>query len=137
MKKTASQLDAEIAEALAGAHYYFTIDRKGHRTIYGPFETRKDAEYAGYFAKPVAERDKLGASGKIHVYFTSGVQRYDANEIKSLSNYPGEYGLKSFKLRRSPPPAHSSWRAFDKADETFRQELRDKDYDLYQRIMRR
>ena len=133
MKKTASQLDREIAEALAGEHYYFVIDRKGHRTIYGPFETLKDAEYAGYFAKPVSERDSMSAN----VYFMIGVQRYDADEIRSLSAYPAEYDLKSVKLRRGPPPVHASWRAFDKTDKTFRQDLRDKDYEMYQHIMRR
>ena len=133
MKKTAVQLDAEIAEALAGEHYYFTNDRKGHRTIYGPFETLKDAEYAGYFAKPVAERDSQSAN----IYFMRGVQRYNADEIRSLSDYPNEYDLKSVKLRRGSPPVHVSWRAFDKTDKTFRQELRDKDYEHYQLIMRR
>lgn len=134
MVKTASQLDAEIAEALAGEHYYVTIDRRGgHRTIYGPFETLKDAEYAGYFAKPVAERDSQSAN----IYFMRGVQRYDADEIRSLSDYPGEYDLKSVKLKRGNPPVHPSWRAFDKTDKSFRLELRDKDYATYQLIMGR
>lgn len=131
MTKTAAQLDAEIAEALAGEHDYVVIDRRGgHRTIYRPFETRKDAEYAAYFTKPVAERD----SHPPNIYFMRGVQRYDAEEIKTFQHYPQEYDFKSFKLRRGPPPMHPSWRKFDAE---FRTYLRDNDYDLYQRIMRR
>ena len=134
MKKSSAELDREIAEALAGAHYYFTIDRRGgHRTIYGPFDTRKDAEYAGYFAKPVAERDSQPAN----IYFMRGVQFYDADEIRSLRDYPTEYDLKSVKLKRGNPPVHPSWREFDKTDKTFRYDLRDKDYEMYQAIMRR
>jgi hypothetical protein len=132
-KKTAAQLDAEIAEALAGPHYYFTIDRRGHRTIYGPFPTLKDAEYAGYFAKPVSERDSQSAN----IYFMRGVQYYDAGEIQSLRDYPTDYDLKSVKLKRGDPPVHPSWKAFDKTDKTFRQDLRDRDYEMYQAIMRR
>jgi hypothetical protein len=128
--KTAAQLDREIAEALSGEHYYFKIDRRGHRTIYGPFETRKDAEYAGYFAKPVADRDSEGAKGLLHVYFLRGVERYHPDEIKVFSRDPEEYGMKSFKLRLGAPPIHPSWRKLDKE---FREELRDKDYDVYQR----
>lgn len=133
MRKSPKQLDAEIAQALAGAHYYVTIDRKGHRTIYGPFDTRKEAEYAGYFAKPVAERDSTPANS----YFRKGVQRYDGNELWSLASYPEEYDLKSVNLRQAAPPVHPSWRAFDKTDKTFRYYLRDKDYELYQLMMRR
>jgi len=50
---------------------------------------------------------------------------------------PNEYDLKSVKFRRGPPPVHASWRALNKTDKTFRQELRDKDYEHYQRIMGR
>jgi hypothetical protein len=127
-KKTAAQLDREIAEALAGEHYYFVVDRDEHRTIYGPYDTQKDAEYAGYFAKPVDERDSLSPN----VYFGRGVQRYDADEIKALSRDPGEYELKSFKLRRGAPPVHASWKKFDAE---FRNYLRDSDYEKYQQIM--
>lgn len=132
MKKTAAELDSEIAEALAGLHYYYVIDRRGHRTIYGPFDTRKDAEYAGYFAKPADERDELGAKRLLRVYFGRGVQGYDGNEIRSLLDDPGEWvpGLKSAKLKKGPPPVHPSWKEFDKRDKTFRLELRDKDYDF-------
>ena len=52
------------------------------------------------------------------------------------NNY-SRYDLKSVKLKRGNPPAHPSWRAFDKTDKTFRIELRDKDYAHYQLIMRR
>ena len=124
--KTAGQLEREIAEALAGEHYYFVVDRRGgHRTIYGPFDTLKDAEYAGYFAKPVADRDAHAAKGKLNIYFMTGVQRYDGNEIRSLGDYPTEWGIKSAKLRQGSPPMHSSWRAFGKES---REWMRDKDY---------
>lgn len=134
MTKTAAQLDKEIAEAFTGEHYYFVIDRRGHRTIYGPFATLKEAEYAGYFAKPVAERDSEAAAGKTTHLFVRGVQHYDAGDIRTLSDYPEEYELKSVKLRRGPPPMHPSWRKFD---QEFRDYLRDKDYEMYQTIMRR
>jgi len=130
MAKTPAQLDAEIAEAIAGLHYYFVIDRAGqHRTIYGPFETQKEAEYAGYFAKPVTERDSQTAN----IYFMRGVNRYDDDEIKSLLRYPEEYELKSAKLRRGAPPMHPSWKQFDAESRSY---LRDSDYDTYQGIMR-
>ena len=130
MKKTAAELDREIAEALADEHYYYVIDRRGHRTIYGPFDTLKDAEYAGYFAKPAAERDEHAAKRMLRSYFSRGVQRFDGNEIRSIIDDPGEWvpGLKSAKLKKGPPPVHPSWREFDKRDKTFRPELRDKDY---------
>lgn len=129
MKKTAAQLDKEIAEAIAGEHYYVTIDRRGgHRTIYGPFETLKEAEYAAYFTKPVSERDSQPAN----IYFIRGVQRYDAGEIRYLRDYPEENDLKSVTVRRGSPPMHPSWRKFDAE---FRTYLRDKDYDMYQHIM--
>jgi hypothetical protein len=126
-----AKLARDIAEVLAGTSgeaYYYLIDRNGHRTIYGPFPTRKDAEYAGYFAKPVADRDALGAAGRIDVYFLRGVQGYDAEEIRSLSRYPDEYQFKSVKLRKGSPPLHASWKKFD---EEFRNELRDSDYERY------
>ena len=84
VKKTKAQLDREIAEALAGDAYYYVIDRRANRTLYGPFATRKEAEYAGYFAKPVSERDSQPANR----YFNIGVQRFDADEIRSLRDTP-------------------------------------------------
>lgn len=138
MKKDSQQLlEREIAWALAGppaSAYYYVVDRGRNRTIYGPFDTEKEAEYGGYFAKPVTERDKQLAKRAAHVYFMRGVQNYSAEEIKSLQRYPEEFELKSVQLRAGSPPMHASWKAFDK---DFRDELRDKDYADYQRVMNR
>jgi hypothetical protein len=133
-KKTAAQLDREIDAALAEQHrrgaYYYTTDRGGRRTIYGPFSTQREAECAGYFAKSVPERDRDPA----HLHFMRGVQRYDVEEIRGLLRYPDEYSLRSATLRAGPPPLHPSWGEFD---EDFRTELRDRDYELYQRLASR
>jgi hypothetical protein len=136
--KRSTQLDREIAAALgkrdapaASGDYYYVADRGKHRTIYGPYATRKDAAYAGYFHKSVADRDATPAN----IFFMLGVQGYDEDEIKSLIRYPTEFELASAKIVRRAPPMHASWKKL--GDDAFRQELRDKDYDLAERISRR
>lgn len=136
--KSPAQLDAEIASSLtkrdapaASGDYYYAADRGGHRTIYGPYATQKDAEYAAYFHKPVAERDSTPAN----IFFKRGVQQYDEDEIESLTRYPKEWELTSAKLVRRAPPMHASWKKL--GDDEFRQYLRDKDYDLAQQLAAR
>jgi hypothetical protein len=140
VSKTPAQLDREIAAALkrrdapgATGDYYYVTDRGAHRTIYGPYETQKDAAYAAYFHKPVADRDATPA----HIFFGRGVQQYDDEEIRSIVRNPQEYvpGLKSAKLVRRAPPMHASWKKL--GDNEFRQHLRDKDYDLAGLLSRR
>ena len=126
MAKTPAQLDREIARslrkwdapAMRGDHYY-VADRGGHRTIYGPYETQREAELAGYFHKPVTDRDATPA----HIFFMRGVQEYTGDEIEALTHSPEEWGFKSVKLSRRAPTMHASWRAFDAE---FRQYLRER-----------
>lgn len=107
MPKTPAQLDREIALSLrkcdaparTDGHYY-VADRGKHRAIYGPYETRRDAEFAGYFHKPVVDRDSTPAN----LFFTRGVQEYTGDEIASLRGSPEEWGFKSVKLSRSASP---------------------------------
>ena len=127
------QLEREIAFALAkrdapaaSGDYYYVTDRGKHRTIYGPYASQKDAEFAGYFHKAVTARDTTPAN----VFFKLGVQQYDDEEIKSLLRYPGEYELASAKLVRRAPPMHASWKTL--GDAAFRQYLRTEDYDRAQ-----
>ena len=140
MSKTPGQLDREIAAALkrrdapaASGDYYYVADRGAHRTIYGPYETQKDAAYAAYFHKPVTERDATPAN----IFFGRGVQQYDDEEIRSIVRNPEEYvpGLKSAKLVRRAPPMHASWKKL--GDDEFRQYLRDKDYETAQLLSSR
>jgi hypothetical protein len=131
-KKTPKQLDAEIAAALtASAGYYYVADRGGHRTLYGPYMTQRGAEFAGYFHKPVADRDATPAN----VFFMRGVQQYNEDEIKSLTRDPEEWGFKSVKLAHRAPPMHASWKKL--GDDDFRQYLRNEDYERAELMSRR
>ena len=137
MSKTPAQLDREIDAALgrsgapaASGNYYYVVDRGRHRTLYGPYETRKDAAYAAYFHKPVSERDSMPAN----IFFSRGVQYYDEAEVEMLRDVPGDYDLKSVKLIRRAPPMHASWK---ESDAEFRQYLRDKDYETAEAIASR
>jgi len=133
-----TQIDREIAAAL-GLHtvpvgtgnYYYVADRGRQRTIYGPYATSKDAAFAGYFHKPVADRDKTPAN----IFFSRGVQEYDEDEIASLLNDPGEYDFKSVKLVHRAPPMHASWKKL--GDDEFRQYIRNKDHELAEQLSSR
>lgn len=99
---------------------YYVVDRNHHRTLYGPYNTRQQAELASYFNKPVADRD----STPLHILFAKGVQTYTKDEIEAFVHSPKEWGLKSVKISRKEPPMHPSWKELSAE---FRQYLRDSD----------
>jgi hypothetical protein len=141
MPKTSSQLNREIAGALedqdtvvGDGDFYYVSDRGADRTIYGPYATRRDAEMAGYFHKPVTDRDSVA----LNLYFPRGVQEYTTDELQSLVRSPEEWTamdgrrrLESVRVVRRSPPLHASWKRFDAE---FRQHIRDEDRDLADRL---
>ena len=129
MPKSAKQLDAEIAHALskAGEFYYAVYPDDEHLKLYGPYDTWKDAAFAGYFNKSQDERlrvlrTKRGALN----FFANGVEQRSEDEIKTLLSYPREFKLKSVKVVRRAPPMHASWKSYD---EDMRQFARNKDWE--------
>ena len=136
MPKSAKQLDAEITAALhrigdapasTGDFYYAVYPDDENLKLYGPYETLKNAAFAGYFHKPADERGRLlrTRNGAINL-FAIGVEKHDEDGIKTLLSYPREFKLKSVKLLRRVPPMHASWKT---QDEDLRQFTRDKDWE--------
>lgn len=147
MPKSSRQLDAEIAVALSrageapaatGEFYYAVYPDDGHLKLYGPYETWKDAAFAGYFHKSTDEREhalrrmtaqEWRASKRIRNpalnLFANGVEQHDKDAIQTLIHYPREFKLKEVKIVRRAPPMHASWK-LQSADS--RQRTRDMDW---------
>jgi hypothetical protein len=120
MPKPAKQLDSEIAAALSkigdapaatGEFYYAVYPDDEHLKLYGPYETWKDAAFAGYFHKSADERARVlrTRNGAIN-FFGNCVEQHNTDAIKALISYPREFKLKSVKIVRRTPPMHASWK---------------------------
>ena len=120
MPKSAKQLDTEIAHALSkvgeapaatSEFYYAVYPDDEHLKLYGPYETWKDAVFAGYFHKSADERTRVMRTRNGTVNFlANGVEQHSADAVKTLTSYPREHGYKSVKVMRRAPPMHASWK---------------------------
>lgn len=141
MPKSSKQLDTEIAAALSrsddapaapGEFYYAVYPDDAHLKLYGPYETWKDAAFAGYFHKSKDERLRAlrTRNGAIN-FFANGVEQHSADAVKTLMSYPREHGYKSVKLVHRAPPMHTSWKSnaegFSSVEE-LRQAARNRDW---------
>lgn len=147
MPKSSKQLDAEIAVALSGIgeapiatgeFYYAVYPDDEHLKLYGPYETWKDAAFAGYFHKSTDERehalrrmtaqewrDSKRIRNPYINFFGNGVEQHDEEAIQTLIHHPRAFKLKEVKIIRRTPPMHPSWKRHS-AD--WRQGSRDTDW---------
>lgn len=128
MSKSSKQLDKEIAAALSrisdapaktGDFYYAVYPDDEHLKLYGPYETWKDAAFAGYFNKSAEERERLfRRTSPIH-FFANGVEQHNEDEIQVLTRYPHTFKFKSVKIVHRAPPRHASWKSLHAKDAAF------------------
>lgn len=121
MPKSSKQLDNEIAAALSrisdapaktGDFYYAVYPDDEYLKLYGPYETWKEAAFAGYFNKSADERERVLRKMKAIHFFANGVEQHNEDEIQTLTRYPHAFKLKSVKIMRRAPPMHASWKSW-------------------------
>lgn len=88
---------------------------KGDRiTVYGPFDSERDARVKNIFYRSEAELTKTCKRSSVETYSHVGVSFYAEGELESVVADPGSCRLKSLKVRlASALRNHADWAGRD------------------------
>lgn len=112
--------DAPVDAKSSPKGFYIQKNVDGEQVFYGPYATEAEANRAGYFTNPQADRDAaLTGPKSTGRYRPRGLGEYDANEVAGVLDDPGAFSYKGARYGGKEAPVDPSWNKFKKEDQDY------------------